>query len=191
MNRSLRRLRPALLTTCLALVPALVWAAEGGGRSPTYELVMKFVNFFILAGVLFYFLRKPVAQGLADRHTSIKKELDEALKAKETAEAKYREHKAKVANLSAEILQLQADFKAEGERQRARIVADAEKAAETIRRQAEAAATNEAKRAADELRAEVAELAVRLAEEVLSKAYTPEDQKKAIDLTIQNIARVH
>ncbi len=191
MNRSLRRLRPALLAAGLALAPALVWAAEGGGRSPTYDLVMKFVNFFILAGVLFYFLRKPVTQGLADRRTSIKKELDEALKAKEAAEAKYQEYKAKVANLTAEIRQLQADFKAEGERQRARIVADAEKAAETIRRQAEAAATNEGKRAADELRTEVAELAVRLAEEVLAKAYTPEDQKKAVDLTIQNIARVH
>lgn len=191
MNRSLRQLWPGLLAAGLALAPALAWAAEGGGRSPTFDLVMKFVNFFILAGVLFYFLRKPVAQGLVDRRTSIKKELDEALKAKGAAEAKYEEYKAKVANLSAEIRQLQADFKAEGERQRARILADAEKAAETIRRQAEAAATNEAKRAADELRTEVAELAVRLAGEVLSKAYTPEDQKKAVDLTIQNIARVH
>jgi len=195
MKRLLYRLRTVLLAACLALSPALLWAsgaaAEGAGRSPTYDLVMKFVNFFILAGVLFYFLRKPAAQGLADRRNTIKKELDDALKAKDAAEAKYQDYKTKVANLEAEIRQLQADFKAEGERQRARIIEDAEKAAETIRRQAEAAAANESKRAIDELRTEVAELAVRLAEEVLSKAYTADDQKKAVELTVQNIARVH
>jgi F-type H+-transporting ATPase subunit b len=152
---------------------------------------MKFINFAVLAGILFYFLRKPVSQGLADRRESIRKELEEALQAKEAAQAKYREYQARVANLEAEVRQLQADFKAEGERQQARIVADAEKAAQTIRRQAEAAADTEVKRASDELRAEAADLAVRLAEQILAKAYTSEDQKKAVALTIQNIEGVH
>jgi len=195
MRHLLRRAWAPLLTAALTLAPALIWASEaageGGGRSPVYDLVMKFINFAILAGILFYFLRKPVSQGLADRRESIKKELEEALQAKEVAEAKYQEYQAKVANLEVEIRQLQADFKAEGERQQARIIADAEKASQGIRRQAEAAANTEVKRAADELRAEAAELAVRLAEAILAKAYTTEDQKKAVELTIQNIERVH
>jgi len=195
MRRLLRRAWAPLLTTLLTLTPALLWASEaageGAGRSPVYDLAMKFVNFGILAGILFYFLRKPVSQGLADRREAIKKELEEALRAKEAAEAKYQEYQAKVANLEAEIKKLQADFKAEGERQQERIIADAEKASQTIRRQAEAAADTEAKRAADELRAEVADLAVQLAQQILAKAYTAEDQKKAVELTIQNIERVH
>jgi F0F1-type ATP synthase membrane subunit b/b' len=43
----------------------------------------------------------------------------------------------------------------------------------------------------DELRAEVADLAVQLAEEMLAEAYTPEDQKKAVQQTIQDVERPH
>lgn len=175
----------------LLLLPGLVWAAADTGRSPLYDLAMKFVNFGILAGALFYFLRKPVSQALAQRRDGIKKELEEALAARDAAEAKYQEYKARVAALESEIQSIHADFKAEGERQKERIVADAEKAAASIRRQVEGAAANEVKRATDELRSEAAALAVQLAQELLSKAYTPEDQKKAVELTIQNIARVH
>lgn len=183
--------RTLFLAAALFLAPALAWAAVDTGRSPLYDLGMKFVNFGILAGMLFYFLRKPVSQGLAQRRDAIKKELDEALAARDAAEAKYREYKARVAALETEIQTIHADFQAEGERQKARILADAEKAAASISRQVEAAAANEVKRATDELRAEAAALAVQLAQEILSKAYTPEDQKKAVELTIQNIARVH
>jgi len=195
MRRLFRRVPAPLITAALTLAPALVWASEaageGEGHSPIYGLVMKFVNFAILAGILFHFLRKPVSQGLADRRETIKRELEEALQAKEEAEAKYREYQAKAANLEAEIRRLQDDFRAEGERQQARIIADAEAAAQAIRRQAESAASSEVKRAVDELRAEAADLAVRLAEELLAKAYTAEDQHKAVELTIQNIEGVH
>jgi F-type H+-transporting ATPase subunit b len=186
-----RTLTLALLAGAVLLLPSLGWAAAATGRSPLYDLAMKFVNFGILAGGLFYFLRKPVSQALAQRRDGIKKELEEALAARDAAEAKYQEYKARVAALESEIQTIHADFKAEGERQKERILADAEKAAASIRRQVEAAAANEVKRATDELRSEAAALAVQLAQELLSKAYTPDDQKKAVELTIQNIARVH
>ncbi|MFU8855397.1 MAG: ATP synthase F0 subunit B [Deferrisomatales bacterium] len=187
-----RRALTLLLTLGALLAPAVLWAAaEGTGRPPLYDLTMKFVNFGILVGLLYYFLRKPITQALAQRRDSIKKELEEALQARDAAEARYQEYKARVADLQAEIRTIHADFQAEGERQRGRLVADAEKAAESIRRQVESAAAHELKRATDELRTEVATLSVQLAEQLLAKAYTAEDQKKAVELTIQNIGRVH
>lgn len=180
-----------LLAGAVFFLPDLVWAAAATGRPPLYDLAMKFVNFGILAGGLFYFLRKPVSQALAQRREAIKKELEEALAARDAAQAKLQEYKARVAALESEIQSIQADFQAEGERQKERILADAQNAAASIRRQVEAAAANEVKRATDELRSEAAALAVQLAQELLAKAYTPEDQKKAVELTIQNIGRVH
>jgi F-type H+-transporting ATPase subunit b len=192
--RRLGRSLPTLLIALATLAPVLVQASEAGGSggsSPIYDLVMKFINFGILAGILFYFLRKPVTQGLADRREDIRKELDEARQAKEDAEAKYQEYKERVARLEEEVRQIHEDFRAEGERQSERILQEAQQAAAGIRRQAEVAGASELKRALDELRAEVADLAVQLAEEMLAEAYTPEDQKKAVQQTIQDVERPH
>ncbi len=194
MGRFLRRWGPVLAAVAVVLVPVLVGASEGGGepgRSPLYNLIMKFVNFGILAGGLYYFLRKPAAAALANRQETVRKALEDARKAQEAAEAKYREYQQKVAALDAEVEQIRADFKAEGERQHERILAEAAQAAESLRAQAERAAENEVKRARDELRTRAAELAVQLAEEILAKAYTEDDQKKAVRLTIQNIEGLH
>ena len=186
IRRSLGRLGGLVVVLAPTVAAASEAAGEAGGN-PWYDLIMKFVNFAILVGILFYFLRTPVTPGLADRRANIKRELEEALKAKEAAEAKYREYKAKVANLEAEVRRIQEDFQVEGERQKDRILAEAEKAAESIRAHAEAAGANEVKRASDELRAEVGRLAVELAEQMLVKAYTAKDQEHAVKLTIQNI----
>jgi F-type H+-transporting ATPase subunit b len=115
----------------------------------------------------------------------------EARQAKEAAEKKYREYKDKVSRLEEEIRQMRDDFLAEGERQKERILREAADAAASVTRQAEAAGANEVKKAKDELRLDMAELSIRLAEEILAKAYTADDQKKAVAQTIQNVERVH
>jgi len=194
MRGATLRRRAALWGVAATLTPALVWAseaAEAEGHGPWFGLGLKFLNFAILVGILFYFLRKPVAQGLLDRREGIRKSLEEARQAKEEAEAKYQEYKARVANLEDEIRRLREDFRAEGERQRDRILTEAKQAAEAIRTHAEAAGANEVKRARDQLRSEVADLTVQMAEDLLAKAHRPEDQKAALRKTIENIERRH
>jgi len=189
------RSRSGLLTASiqailLALAASLAWASEAAGEaagSPWFDLIMKFVNFGILAGILFYFLRKPVSQSLADRQQSIRNELEGARKAKQEAEAKYEEVKRRLAVLEQEVLRIGDDFRAEGARQRERIVEEAAHAAEAVRQQAQATGANEVKRAVDELRSQAADLAIQLAADKLAKAYTLEDQKKALHLIIQRI----
>lgn len=194
-----RRVRNAALSALLWAGPALAVAseapagAEGGHEAgnPWVSLAFKFLNFAILAAILFKALKKTVVQGLADRSESVRKELHEARAAKDAAEQKYREYKAKVSHLEDEIRQLRDDFRSEGERQKERILRDAAEAAEALARQAAAAGANEVKKAKDALRLELADLSLRLAEELLTKAYTPDDQKNAVQQTIQNVERVH
>ncbi|NTU60072.1 MAG: ATP synthase F0 subunit B, partial [Deltaproteobacteria bacterium] len=122
---------------------------------------------------------------------SLRKELQDARDARAAAEAKYREYKDKVSHLEDEVAKLRDDFKAEGERQKERILKEAAEAAASVARQAEAAGANEVKKAKDQLRLDLADLSVRLAEEIVSKAYTADDQKKAVAQTIQSVERVH
>ncbi|WP_025323643.1 ATP synthase F0 subunit B [Deferrisoma camini] len=190
--RSLVRARAVALSAAALLLPAVAFASGGeGGGNPWFALGMKFVNFGILVGILYFALRKTVPQALQDRRENIRRALEESRKALEAAQAKLREYKDRVAHLEDEIARLRADFEAEGKRQQERILAEADKAAESIRRQAEASAQSEVKRARDQLRAEAAQLAVSLAEEILRKAYGPEDQKKAVAFTVERVEGLH
>jgi F-type H+-transporting ATPase subunit b len=197
MNSLWKAARRALVATTATLLPVLVLvaesaeAAEADAGNPWVGLLWKFVNFAILAGALFYFLRKPISQALVDRHEGVKQALAEAREAKAAAEAKYREYTAKVTNLEEEVRAIEEEFRAEAERQKLKVIRDAEASAEYIRRQAETAGANEVKRVTDELRAEFSDLALRIAQELVEKAYTAEDQKKAVDDTIAKIERVH
>ena len=195
MRSFVKRSWASLVVSGALLAPTVLRAAEEGGEheagNPWLGLVWKFVNFGILAGGLFYVLRKTVAQALVDRQEAVRRALQEAKDAKDAAEAKYQEYKDKVARLDEESRTIHESFRTEGERQRDRIVREAEAQAASIRQQAEVAGSNEVKRATDELRAELADMAVRLAEEILTKAYTAEDQKKAVQQTIENFERIH
>jgi F-type H+-transporting ATPase subunit b len=188
-----KRALPVLSAAAALAAPVLARAAEHGdaGGSPWLSLLWKFVNFAILGGILFYFLRKSVSQGLSDRQTKLRDALAEAREAKSAADAKYREYADRVARVEEEVKAIHEEFRVEAERQRERILRDAQAAAENIRRQAEAAGASEVKRVTDELRSELAEVAVKMAEELVSQAYTAQDQKKAVQETIENIERVH
>ncbi len=63
---SIRRAFGRLLALAVLAAPAVAAASEAAGEAagnPWYDLIMKFVNFAILVGMLFYFLRKPVTPG--------------------------------------------------------------------------------------------------------------------------------
>ena len=186
------RLKTTITTVCLLALPTVVLASAGGsGRNPWTDLGFKAVNFAILVGGLFFILRKPISQALRDRHEGVRKALEDARKAKAAADAKAAEYTQRVANLDQEVEEIRTQVRAEAERQKEQIIAEAQTAAESIRRHAEAAGTNEVKRAQDTLRTEVVELAVKLAEELLAKNYTAEDQNKAVQLTIENVEGIH
>ena len=180
-----------MLVALTALVPAVALAAGDGSANPWFDIALKFVNFGILVGILYYALRKLVPQALKDRRAGIETELKQALEAKDTAEAKLADYKGRVANLEAEIAKIQTDFKAEGETQYKRILEEAEKAAQTIRTNAASAGDREARLAIERIKSEAVEQALALAGEILTKAYGAADQKIAIQKTIEKIEGLH
>lgn len=180
-----------ILVASVALVPVAALAAGGGTANPWLDIVLKFVNFAILIGILYYALRKSIPQMLKDRRSSIAQELAGALEAKEAAEAKLADYQKRVADLEQETARLKEEFKAEGEAQKQAILRDAEKAAESIRKNAEAAGEREANRIIDELRTDAVRQALALAEEILKKSYGAADQKAALEETIKRIEGLH
>ena len=151
------------------------------------DLFWRTVNFLALVVILVKFLAKPISSGLAGRRRAIKEELEELQAKRDEAERSYKEFEARLAGMEKEMETIVEKAVAQAETEKARILEEAERAAEDIRRQAEAAIQAEMVDARRQLKDEVAEQAAAMAEELIVKNLTPEDQ---IAITEQYLERV-
>ena len=140
-------------------------AAEGEGHG--HEAVYRWINFALLAGGLFYVLRKPAAAFFSDRSASIKKGLEEGRKALDASQAQLKTVEEKLERLDSEIAEFKLaaarEMGAERERMRQATAQEAEKLLQAARSQMDTAT-----RAAQlELRLYASQLAVELAEELV------------------------
>ncbi|MBI5892348.1 MAG: ATP synthase F0 subunit B [Deltaproteobacteria bacterium] len=170
-----------LLASCiLQLATSTVFAAAEGGHEGGSDLIWRVINFAVLVGIIYFLLAKKLKNFLQERRESIKKALEEAKAAKQEAEKKYREYDAKVALLDKKVLEIANELKAEGIAERDRLVADAQRAAEKIKEQARITIEQEIKKAKENIKAELAGIAVIMAEEILRKEIKPDDQERLI-----------
>jgi F-type H+-transporting ATPase subunit b len=144
------------------------------------DLLYRSINFIVFFLVLFFLLRKPIKQGLAGRRESIEKELSELEAKKEEARREYQDLEAKISNIKEEREAILADLKAEGEKEKQKIIENAQKVASRIVDQAQLTIQQEFRRANLSLRQELAEMAAQTAEDLIKKNITENDQKVLI-----------
>ncbi|NJC87078.1 MAG: F0F1 ATP synthase subunit B [Desulfuromonas sp.] len=192
-----RNLRSIILALLVAVaLPALAMAAGGGEHQVDSGVILKdfiwrCINFAVLVGLVAYFVKKPLRNGLQNRRAEIEKTLADAAAARDAAEAKAHEYQEKLTKASAEIETIYASIRREGELERDKILASAKEMATKIEQEADAKAASAVARARTELRAEAARLAVELAEELLAKSVTAADQKRLIDEYMQKVGELH
>lgn len=167
-------------------------AHGGGGISPEKwkDLWYRVFNFAGLAAILVYFLRKPLAGGLRSRRETIAQQLEELEARKGEAERMYKEAEAKVARLDAEVKKIIAEAVKQGEVEKERIIADGERSAGDMKRQAKMAVAHELAEAKSRLKAEIAEQAVLLAEELIKKNLQPADQHKMVEEYLDKVGGI-
>ena len=180
----------------LIAISSLVYAssgAEGGQGAPAgptfwglptakwWDLLWRTLNFAILLIVLIKVLAKPIANGLRARQQSIKEQFTDLEERKTEADLAYQTYEEKLASIDQEINDIIQSAVAQGEAEKERIISDANRAAEDIKRQAEMAIQHELTEAKLKLREEVANQAVVLAEELIKKNLQDADQVKLIE----------
>ena len=156
-----------------------------------FEFIFKVINFAVLFFLLYKFMKKPLVNAVKERHSLLKRSLEEAREAKEQWEAKYREYDERLKRVEEEAQRIRQEIIAEAERERARIIKEAEEAAERIKRQAQMAVEQEVKAIERRLREEMDDLTVQLAEKLIRNSIGPEDQHRLIDDDVQGIRRFH
>lgn len=166
--------------------------APGGSLSAAKlkDLGLRIMNFAVLLFLLVKFAAKPIGAGLAGRRNAIKEEIEELEAKKAAAEKSYREFEQKLATVEKDIDKVVERAIAQAQVEKAKILEKAEQAAADIKRQAEMAIQKEIMEARRTLRNEVAEQAAVMAEELIVKNLTADDQVKIVEDYLDKVGAV-
>lgn len=154
------------------------------------DLSWRIANFFVLITILHSILTDKIIDFVKGRRSAIESALTDAKVAKEGAEVRYEEISTILSKASKEIDDIRKSFIEEGEKERKKLIENAEKEAENIRSQTEIIANQELSKARFSLRAEAVDLTVNIAEELLKKNITTDDQKKIVKEYIDKTIRL-
>ena len=152
----------------------------GGGGAGGGGGLWKVINFVILVVGLYLVWVKVIKKALEKKGEEIKKAMDDAREANEAAEKRALEYRAKLSDLEKSIAAIAEELRLEGEAEKKKIIAEATSAAVRLAEQARITVEQELIKARIEIRREVAELAARMAGEILSRELKPEDQERLI-----------
>ena len=181
--------RGALVCAVVSLwlvLPAVALAAETGGEhgggliSIDKSLIVQIVNFLILLVILQRLLYKPFLAKMAERTGAIKKSLDEAQAARAEAARQQEENEARLrtAHTEAAAIRDQALREAADESRKHIETAQAQsrKLVDDTKAQLEA----EVRRAREELRREVSELSIAVAEKLVRRTLRQDDHRRIV-----------
>lgn len=163
---------------------AINWWGLGSAYREAPALGWYILTFAIFVAGLISFIRKPLSLYLEARSMDIRKAIEEAKKAKEAADLQLREYEKRLLKLDDEIVQMRADFKTQGEIEKARLKESAEKMALLIAKETEETLLTEMRQAAAALQKQAVEEIVGLARQRLESKMTEE-----MDLTFRESFR--
>jgi F-type H+-transporting ATPase subunit b len=169
-------------------------AAHGGeehhGESPL-AFAARIGNFLLLAGGLYYFLRKPFVDYLASRGQQIRGDLVTAKETSALAAAQLTEIDKKLQALPGEIETLKARGKQEIAAEETRIRQAAEHERHRLIEQTRREVDLQVRLAKRELTEHAATLAVSLATEKITQTITPDDQTRLVDRYVTQMRKAH
>jgi F-type H+-transporting ATPase subunit b len=182
--------RAAVAAGLLAVMAGAAWAASsgdaahGGLSSSDWYRIM---NFVVLAGALVFLLRKPIPRALNSRVQGIQDQLKDLEARKADAEKRIVECNQKLGALEKEAERIVSEYIRQGQDAKARILKEAESAAEKIQAQAHRNIEHEFEQTKALLQREILEQSVAKAEALLKQNITAQDQTQLVEEYLQKV----
>ena len=178
------------------IASATIVMASGEGHPVESGVLLKdflwrLFNFSLTVAILVYFVAKPLKNALAGRREGIAQALKVSEDAASTAEEKYRTYDAKLTQAETEIDDIKAAIKADAEKEKTSIIAEAKIMAENIKSEAQKASANEIAKARLTLQQDAITMAVAIAEDILKKSVTKEDQLRLVKEYKLKVGELH
>lgn len=175
----MNRMMKTTLVRALSLTPLLaltgVALAGGDGHIPLEKIGLHALNLVILLGVIGFFTRKMIRDGLANRAANIRTAIEASDKAHAAARERYAELETRLAGLEGELADMRREAEVEAAAERDLLIAKAETEAAAIKSGVARIVRGESARVRTALRRHAAELAVELAAEHVVASITDDD----------------
>lgn len=177
-------------TEFFTIAQALASAAEAEHHAPSItELLFPLGNFLIYAFILKKFAVPLVRDFLRSRRQEVLAAVQGAAQGKEQAEAVVQSYKAKLAGVQREIATIQAELRAEGEREQAKLISEAETLAAKIKEDAAFLADQEVKIARQKIRVAMAASAEATARDLIRRQLSAGDQGRLFEEFVLSIGQ--
>ena len=174
----------------LAVAQAWASAAEAEHHALSiHQIWFPLGNFLIFAWIIKRFALPLVRDFLSSRREEVLRSIQDAAESKRRAEAVVQDYKARLVRLDQDVQSIQALLRAEGERQKARLLEEAEGLARKIKEDARFLADQEVKIARQKIREEIATETEASARELIQRNLTPTDQSHLTDEFIRDIGQ--
>ena len=166
----------------MEIIVPMAWAAGGGEAHATsiLDLLFPLINFLIFAYLAKRYAIPPLKEHLKKRREGIINSLAEAKEAKSQADKYLQHYKSLLQNIAEESAKIRDTLRAEGEREKARMMTEAEEFAAKLKADADFMAEQEMKMARQQIRAELADLAEEAAERTIKSQLTATDQNRLL-----------
>lgn len=149
------------------------------------EFIFYLINFLILVGVLTKFLYKPFLNVMETRKQSIKDALDNAELTNRRADEKMQNYNKRIARAEEEGREIIKEAKIKADAQARQIIEDAQTEVGEIMSKAERTIEREREKAMEEMRQEIAALALLAAEKIVEHEIQRVGQEAIVDEVIR------
>ena len=147
---------------------------------PTWDLIMRWVNFLILAFVIIKYSRAPIAQFLKEKRAETSLTIKQLEEKKQAAERKIEEGQVLLQSSRDRLALIKERIVAEGRRRKERIIEDARQECRLMLAAAQVRIDNQIRDAAENVRHELIDKAAELAEARLPKLLVEQDHHRLV-----------
>lgn len=166
------------------------YKTENGEEKANLEFWGAVVNFALLVYLIRRGASAPLAKFLSGRREGIERGILEAADVKKAAEEAFNTYTERMKSLDAELAKLRKDVADASERERARIVAEANDTVARLKTETETLIQRQGEQLESQIRREVVTAAAEAAEKAVRELTTPEDQKRLADAFMRELTKL-
>jgi len=178
----------AVFTVLLLCATDALAAETTNNWRPIFDLVMRWVNFAIIAIILVKFGRKPIKDFLANRKEEIDYRIKKFERQKQAAEEKIEETAKMLEDSRNRLKKIKKRIVEDGEKKKQQIIAEAQQESRILLEGTQHKIENQIVEARNLIRSELIESAIALAEKRLPEEITAIDEQKLFDHFMESTA---
>ncbi|MBS3808696.1 MAG: ATP synthase F0 subunit B [Desulfobacterales bacterium] len=184
------RLLPVIAAVLLVMHSPAFASETSADWRPTYDIIMRWVNFFILMFLIYRYGRQPFKNFLANRKNQVSGELDRLEKRKKEVEDEIEETRRQIQESTERFEKIKSRIIEEGRRKKQQIIDQANEQSRKLLETEKKRAASRIAQARRQLLDETADKAGTIALDMLPREITDEDQRNMLNLYIDNVNKI-